>query len=83
MLLDWYAVQKQIEAREAEVTRATEIHRQLREARVKMNQVHRPARPGLLRVTLGRLVVALGMVLRRGIDSGDSSGGVGAAPSIQ
>ncbi len=86
MLLNWYAIQKDVEARQAQAVLRAEAARLLTEARRGTEQGRRPptqhrlAGRGALRTAFGRLIPALGVVLGRGIPSDGSGAG---SPSAQ
>ena len=69
MLLNWYVVQKQIEARQAEVARMAETGRLLKEA--SRQDPSRGRRVGFrgFRKALGSLVVSAAIVIARGTGS--------------
>ncbi len=73
MLLNWYAIQKNVEARQVEVARMAEGIRLLKEARQGAMQgsrlAARPSARRVLRAALSRLVPAAGAVLARGTES--------------
>ncbi len=87
MQLNWYEVQKSMEAREAEIARSAEVRRLFRQARETREATRASLgvldrnRTGPLRVALGRLLISWGSTLAS-TPAASAAGADGSTPSL-